>query len=185
MLWLDNMKTKLFLLFPAPFLLLTEVQSAITDLCFARNNITEPASVLHTSLCCLDTEWLVREEGGQLRCEENQCREGGVLYGEQCRDVYEAGLCGKEALGQRLYLGEDGRGYCDCEEGWVRYKERCYQEFTPAFCLGDNEILKLSTKPRVSGRIIFGEVADILEAGLKAHFSCIENPCEPSYFPHT
>ena len=178
------MKTKLFLLFPAPFLLLTEVQSAITDLCFARNNITDPASVLHTSLCCLDTEWLVREEGGQLRCEENQCREGGVLYGEQCRDVYEAGLCGEQALGQRLYLGEDGRGYCDWEEGWVRYKERCYQEFTPAFCKGGNEILRLDMAPDKCNQILPDQLKICLE-GKKMNFSCVENPCPQDFYPHS
>ena len=109
--------------------------------------------------------------------------ENSVWFKGECQDVYADSLCGEEALGERLYLGEDGLGYCDCDEGWVRYKERCYQEFTPAFCPGE-KILKLGTKPN-PGLIIFGEIAEILEAGLKQNFSCIENPCEPSYFPHT
>ena len=111
--------------------------------------------------------------------------ENSIWFQGDCQDVYADSLCGEEALGERLYLGEDGLGYCDCDEGWVRYKERCYQEFTPAFCLGENEILKLNTQPKSSGRIMFGESADILLAGMKQNFSCIENPCEPSYFPHT
>ena len=162
-----------------------QVQSSITE-CLATNNISDPASQLHTSTCCLSGwEWVVRDKEGEYRCEEDYCLEGGVLYSEDCHDVYEDGVCGEEALGERLYLGEDGLGYCDCDEGWVRYKERCYQEFTPAFCLGENEILKLRTKPKSSGKVMFGESADILLAGAKQNFSCIENPCEPSYFPHT
>ena len=111
---------------------------------------------------------------------ENSC-ENSIWFQGDCQDVYADSLCGEEALGERLYLGEDGLGYCDCDEGWVRYKERCYQEFTKAFCPG-KKILKLRTKPKPM--IIFGESAEIVEAGLRQNFSCIENPCEPSYFPH-
>ena len=31
-------------------------------------------------------------------------------------DPYEDGVCGEEALGQRLFLGEDGEVVCDCDE---------------------------------------------------------------------
>ena len=178
------MKIKLILTLVTALLLVSEVQSSISE-CLATNNISDPTSQLHTSTCCLDTEWVVRDKEGEYRCEEDYCWGEGVLYLEDCHDVYEDGVCGEEALGERLYLGEDGLGYCDCDEGWVRYKERCYQEFTPAFCLGENEILKLRTKPKSSGKVMFGESADILLAGAKQNFSCIENPCEPSYFPHT
>ena len=44
-----------------------------------------------------------------------------VMYEGQCRDVYEDGIC---ALGERLWLTEDGRVECDCDE--VEYK---YQLF--------------------------------------------------------
>ena len=44
-----------------------------------------------------------------------------VMYGGQCRDLYEDGIC---ALGERLFLTEDGRVECDCDE--VEYK---YQLF--------------------------------------------------------
>merc|ERR1712165_617968 len=103
---------------------------------------------------------------------DSKCDNNSIWFKEDCHDVYADSLCGEEALGERLYLGEDGLGYCDCDEGWVRYKDRCYQEFTPAFCPGE-KILKLRSKPN-PGLIIFGETAEILKAGLKQNFSCIE-----------
>ena len=81
------------------------------------------------------------EESLDYNCEDS------VWFKGDCRDVYEDALCGEDALGERLYLGEDGQGYCDCDEGWIRYRERCYQEFTPAFCLGENQILRLNMAP--------------------------------------
>ena len=45
-----------------------------------------------------------------------------VLYDGECRDVLEDGACGEDNPGERLYLGEDGRGHCDCDEGWLRYQ---------------------------------------------------------------
>ena len=177
------MTIKLLLPLLTAYLVLSDVQSAMTE-CFARNNITDPAEILHTSTCCLAWEWLVREEG-EFRCEEVPCLNGGVLYEGQCHDVFEEMVCGEEDLGERLYLGDDGLGYCDCDEGWVRYQEKCYQEFTPAFCRGENEILKLRTKPKPSELLLFGQSTNILVEGLKKNFACIENPCQPSYFPHT
>merc|ERR1719273_317705 len=132
--------------------------------------------ILHLLLKIANSEELVDSP------PESNC-ENSIWFQGDCQDVFADSLCGEEALGERLYLGEDGLGYCDCDKGWVRYKERCYQEFTPAFCTGENEILKLNTKPKP--RIIFGESAEILTAGLKHNFSCIENPCEPSNYPHT
>ena len=179
------MKIKLLLTLLTAVCVVSEAQvsSSIAE-CLAINHISDPASLLHNSTCCLEeSEWLVKNKEGGYSCEEDYCLGEGVLYSEDCHDVFEDGVCGEEALGERLFLGEDGLGYCDCDEGWVRYKERCYQEFTPAFCPGE-KILKLKTKPK-PGLIIFGESAEILEAGQEKSFSCIENPCEPSYFPHT
>ena len=34
--------------------------------------------------------------------------------------LYKDAICGEDALGERLYVGEDGEVYCDCDEGWVR-----------------------------------------------------------------
>ena len=34
--------------------------------------------------------------------------------------MYKDAICGEDALGERLYVGEDGEVYCDCDEGWVR-----------------------------------------------------------------
>ena len=85
------------------------------------------------------------------RCATDPCRAENLslLYNGECHDVFEHGLCGEgeEALGHRLYLGQDGRGHCDCDDGWLRYHGRCYQEFTPAFCPGPGQILTFN-KPK-------------------------------------
>ena len=41
-----------------------------------------------------------------------------VMYEGQCRDLYEDGIC---ALGERLFLTEDGRVECDCDEVEYEY----------------------------------------------------------------
>ena len=94
--------------------------------------------------CCGEGEWMILTKAGDYRCDaETKCEDqNNVMYDGVCRDVFEDGVCGPEALGERLYLGEDGLGYCDCAEGWVRHEGRCYQEFTPAFCPTVGEILK-------------------------------------------
>jgi len=134
--------------------------------------------------CCNEEgEWLIRRDG-EYECEPIPCidldENNTLLYEDECRDVFEDGVCGEEAVGERLYLGEDGRGWCNCEEGWVRYEGRCYQEFTPAFCPG-NTILRL-TPPEMpkTGKWI---TPDQL-AALRLNISCMENPCQPSYLPH-
>ena len=38
-----------------------------------------------------------------------------VWYQEQCVDPYEDGICGEDALGQRLFVRED-EVICDCDE---------------------------------------------------------------------
>ena len=139
--------------------------------------------------CCEEEgEWLIRRDGSkgvrEYACEPIPCSDpdqnNTLLYEDECRDVFEDGVCGEEAVGERLYLGEDGRGWCDCEEGWVRYEGRCYQEFTPAFCPGDT-ILRL-TPPEMpkTGKWI---TPDQL-AALRLNISCMENPCQPSHLPH-
>ena len=108
-----------------------------------------------------------------------------VLYEGKCRDVMEDAVCGAKVLGERLYLGEDGLGYCGCDSGWVRYKDRCYQEFTPAFCPGKNQILTFEP-PRPQQLIHGKEAFQIFSDGLKLNFSCQRNPCGAgSYYPHT
>ena len=39
-----------------------------------------------------------------------------VWYEGECRDPAQDGLCGDEALGERLWLTKDGRVQCDCDE---------------------------------------------------------------------
>lgn len=125
------------------------------------------------SACCQnEAPWLVKvdpaedEEGGQsykcvpdVFCTSNN--ETGAWYRNKCRPLFEDGVCGDEVLGERLYVGPNGNGTCDCEEGWIRHEGRCYQEFSPAFC-GAGEVLNLGTK-------------EPLEAG--QNYSCITNPC--------
>ena len=97
----------------------------------------------------------------------------------------EDAICGEEAVGERLFVREDGVAYCDCDEGWIRFNERCHQQFTPAFCHGENEILQLNTKPSATlGGVLNPEELTILKEGVKQNFSCVENPCKPSFFPH-
>merc|ERR1711874_245119 len=139
--------------------------------------------------CCQqEGEILIKTETAQYRCDTDPCQAESliVMYRGECRGVLESGVCGEEALGERLYLGEDGRGYCDCDEGWLRYRGRCYQEFTPAFCPGPDQILFLR-KP-AKGQIIWPEGGlELYLEGMKLNFSCLRNPCDPdhSYLPHT
>ena len=181
------MKIKLLLTLLTAVCVVSEAQvsSSIAE-CLAINHISDPASLLHNSTCCLEeSEWLVKNKEGGYSCEEDYCLGEGVLYSEDCHDVFEDGVCGEEALGERLFLGEDGLGYCDCDEGWVRYKERCYQEFTPAFCPGENEILKLNLTPEDCNQTLPADQLEICLKGLELNFSCLENPCPQDYFPHT
>ena len=122
-----------------------------------------------------------------LRCEENKCAEsGGFMFKEKCRtDVYDEDICGEDALGERLFVGEDGVAFCDCDKGWVRFKGKCYQEFTPAFCHEEGQILKLNTRPEKCGTgLCFPEELDIFLEGMEKNFTCIENPCPTSSYPH-
>merc|ERR1712183_1069535 len=125
------------------------------------------------SACCENvSDWLVKaadeDEGGgpsykcvsDVFCSSNN--ETGAWYSGQCRPFFQDGVCGDEVLGERLYVGPDGNGTCDCDEGWIRHEDRCYQEFSPAFC-GEGEVLNLGTMKK-------------LEAGQQ--FSCIPNPCQ-------
>ena len=106
-----------------------------------------------------------------------------VMYDGQCRDLYEDGIC---ALGERLFLIE-GNPQCECDgnevnkykiisaftisffsQGWLRHEGRCYQEFTPAFCV-ENKVLNLGSLRR-------------LRDGRK--FSCVRNRCGPNKLGH-
>ena len=108
------------------------------------------------------------------------------MYEGRCVDLYEEGVCGEDALGERLFLSEDGTTvYCDCDEvrlrisiewnfdsniqGWMRHEGRCYQEFTTAFC-PQNQILNLGNYRRIRD-------------GKK--YNCKRNPClSPTLLPH-
>ena len=128
-------------------------------------------------------EWLVRRDG-ELTCEAFPCPDPHtVMYEGECRDVLEDAVCGEEAVGERLYLAEDGRGQCDCKEGWVRYEERCYQELTPAFCPG-NTILRLRLRPKIPTTVISPDQLETLRLKIRLNISCMENPCPAPSLPH-
>ena len=112
---------------------------------------------------------------------ESGC-ENSVWFKGDCQDVYADSLCGEEALGERLYLAEDGRGRCDCMEGWVRYEGMCYQELTPAFC-PPNTILRLEP-PEIPTTVISPDQLETLKLQIKLNISCLDNPCEPPSLPH-
>merc|ERR1712183_127181 len=163
--------------------------------------------------CCQEGEILIKTETAQYRCDKDPCNAENLnlMYHGECRDVHQSGVCGEDALGERLYLGEDGLGHCDCEEGWLRYRGRCYQEFTPAFCPGPDQILFLN-KPE-KGQIIWPEGGlelyldgmklnfskglysslvlygirglELYLDGIKLNFSCLRNPCEPDHSNHS
>ena len=113
----------------------------------------------------------------------DQCGLNSIWFEGECHDVYADSLCGDEALGERLYLGDDGEGVCDCDEGWIRYKEKCYQEFTPSFCSGENEILRLNMTPDECYNIYPEQLETCLQ-GVIGRFSCLENPCPQGLYPH-
>ena len=37
-------------------------------------------------------------------------------YRGQCRPFFQDGVCGEDVLGERLYVGPEGNGTCDCDE---------------------------------------------------------------------
>ena len=37
-------------------------------------------------------------------------------YTGECWPFFEDGVCGEDVLGERLYVGPDGNGTCDCDE---------------------------------------------------------------------
>ena len=135
--------------------------------------------------CCEEEgDWLIRRDG-EYECEPIPCTDlddnNTLQYKDECRDVFEDSVCGEEALGERLYLGEDGRGRCDCAEGWVRHEGRCYQEFSPAFCPGGS-ILRL-TPPEIPKTGNWINPDQFL--ALRLNVSCMENPCQPFSLPHS
>ena len=127
--------------------------------------------------CCGEGEWMILTKAGDYRCDaETKCEDqNNVMYDGVCRDVFEDGVCGPEALGERLYLGEDGLGYCDCAEGWVRHEGRCYQEFTPAFCPED-KILRLGP-PDPPNTFLTPTELRTLKEEFRLNISCVDNPC--------
>merc|ERR1712066_848736 len=161
-----------------------------------RNSVTQECqsnkTLLQTNLlnntCCIqnETHWLVQDKENLYQCKKNECyKRGGFFYKGECiKDLYEDAICGKQANGERLFVGKDGTAYCDCDEGWVRYEEKCYQEFSPAFCAVDHEILKLNKPPSSCKNIFFPDQLKVCIRGKRDKFSCIKNPCPPSSYPH-
>ena len=106
------------------------------------------------------------------------------MYGGKCHDATDDGVCG-DKVGMRLYDGEDGEGYCDCMEGWMRVEGNCYQEFTkaPHLCQDDDYLLRFK-EPTTEGKVFWPSLLNIVTLHLKLNFSCIENPCSDGQLPH-
>ena len=84
----------------------------------------------------------------------------------------------------RLYLGEDGLGYCDCMEGWLPFEGRCYQELTPANPLCPDQQILLLKNPIVPDFIFPGDNSDSIQRQIQFNYSCIESPCNSTSLPH-
>ena len=100
--------------------------------------------------------------GDILECVQRQCGQEEVMIDDKCFDVFNESLC--IGLGEAIYLSLMGDPSCQCKDGWGRNERknkkdeiiwgrrkrvpeliksggRCYQEFTPGFCSG-NQIVK-------------------------------------------
>jgi len=116
------------------------------------------------------------------RHEVLACFENEVMYEGNCHDVFDT-VC-SESPGMRLYLGEDGLGYCDCMSGWIPFEGRCYQEFTPATPLCPDQQIIIFKNPKVPD-FTFPEYIDSIERQLRLNYSCIESPCNSTSLPHS
>ena len=66
------------------------------------------------------------------------------MFGGVCVHMLDTVACPN--IGERLYISDDGEGFCDCDDGWGRGVDgRCYQEFTPGFC-EENSIIRIREK---------------------------------------
>jgi len=108
--------------------------------------------------------------------------ENEVMYEGNCHDVFDT-VC-SESPGMRLYLGEDGLGYCDCMSGWILFEGRCYQEFTPATPLCPDQQIILLKSPIVPDFVFPGNIGSI-ERQFRLNYSCIESPCNSTSLPHS
>merc|ERR1712187_956008 len=101
------------------------ITTAVISNSIVEKGLTGDKTILSSELlstsCCLHnkTDWLVRDSEGQFRCQENRCQSGQssqvegfpfeLAEGLKCvTDVFEQTICGEEALGERLFVGEDG-----------------------------------------------------------------------------
>jgi len=115
--------------------------------------------------------------------EDSACFENEVMFNGNCHDVFDT-VCLKSP-GMRLYLGEDGLGYCDCMEGWLPFEGRCYQELTPATPLCPDQQILLLKNPIVPDFIFPGDNSDSIQRQIQFNYSCIESPCNSTSLPHS
>jgi len=114
--------------------------------------------------------------------EDSACFENEVMFNGNCHDVFDT-VCLKSP-GMRLYLGEDGLGYCDCMEGWLPFEGRCYQELTPATPLCPDHQILLLKNPKIPDFIFPGDNIDSIQRQIQFNYSCIESPCNSTSLPH-
>ena len=130
---------------------------------------------------CNKGEWLLDKMGkGELKCFENPCNlPDQVFYEGSCRYFHEDAVCGESALGQRLFVTDQGEGVCGCDvdEGWIDDQQgNCVQEFMPGSC-SENQVVRIRTAT-VPMRIIYeGELEDLRKELERPVVTCEENPC--------
>ena len=80
---------------------------------------------LPSLLCAEDTAKKIQckigdsviDNGGEVsHLDYNIAIHLSVWYKGKCLDPYEDAVCGEEALGQRIFVEEDGDVRCDCDE---------------------------------------------------------------------
>ena len=132
---------------------------------------------------CEEDEWLVVKDSELLVCEKNPCtKPDQVYFNGKCENIYADAVCGKTALGQRLFVNERGEGVCGCDDGWWEDEEGiCRQEFTRGGC-EENKIIRIRNEASIPKTFISAEEFENIklqfsnnDLGMK--IKCEDNPC--------
>ena len=75
---------------------------------------------------CEEGHWTVIMADKRMRCQAIPCKEGQALFARICVPVFEKLACPKS--GERLYVNQYGKGFCDCDDDWERGDDGvCYE----------------------------------------------------------
>ena len=67
---------------------------------------------------CREGEWTVLTTTSIMVCQVRLCEGEMVMFGGVCVHMLDTSACPN--IGERLYVGDDGEGVCDCDDGWGR-----------------------------------------------------------------